>query len=183
MPARLLAYGGTSFSERRRIGQWPAVPEATLRDTYGLTATSWCYGAGTLGRQPFVILRQRQNIENRGGYPFSLLLDPGEAVWQRFGNELRERAGKVRVFCAPEIAEVLEATIKRQDFLTAFNQNARLHLKRHFVLRNARCYFGIIDKCVMLFVQRINGGDVAALAVAATIVRCIFRKKRSSTYA
>src|SRR5262249_10799788 len=85
MPARLLAYGGTSFSERRRIGQWPAVPEATLRDPEGLTATSWCYGVGTLGKQPFVILRQRQNIEQRGGYPFSLLLDPGEEVWQRFG--------------------------------------------------------------------------------------------------
>lgn len=85
MPARLLAYGGTSFSERRRIGQWPSIPEATLRDTYGLTANSWCYGVGTLGKQPFLILRQRQNIENRGGYPFSLLLDPGDEVWQRFG--------------------------------------------------------------------------------------------------
>ncbi|MGI8746627.1 MAG: hypothetical protein ACR2NN_29440 [Bryobacteraceae bacterium] len=85
MPARLLAYGGTSFSERRKIGQWPAVPEATLRDSYGLTANTWCFGAGTLGKQPFVILRQRQNIENRGGYPFSLLFDPGDEVWQRFG--------------------------------------------------------------------------------------------------
>lgn len=85
MPARLLAYGGTSFSERRKIGPWPAVPEATLRDTYGLTATTWCFGVGTLGKQPFVILRQRQNIENRGGYPFSLLFDPGEEAWLRFG--------------------------------------------------------------------------------------------------
>lgn len=84
MPARLLAYGGTSFSERRRIGVWPAVPEATLRDSYGLTPNSWCYGFGVLEAQPFLIFRQRQNVEQRGGYPFSLLLDPGEAVWQRF---------------------------------------------------------------------------------------------------
>lgn len=84
MPARLLAYGGTSFSERRRIGQWPAIPEATLRDGYGLTANAWCFGFGIVDKQPFLIFRQRQNVENRGGYPFSLLLDPGEAVWSRF---------------------------------------------------------------------------------------------------
>jgi hypothetical protein len=84
MPARLLAYGGTSFSERRRIGQWPAIPEATLRDGYGLTANAWCFGFGILDKQPFLIFRQRQNVENRGGYPFSLLLDPGQAVWSRF---------------------------------------------------------------------------------------------------
>jgi hypothetical protein len=84
MPGRLLAYGGTSFSERRRIGQWPAVPEATLRDSYGLQPNAWVYGMGVLARQPFLIFRQRQNIESRGGYPFSLLVDPPEAVWQRF---------------------------------------------------------------------------------------------------
>lgn len=85
MPARLLAYGGTSFSERRRIGQWPAIPEATLRDSYGLTANAWCYGMGVIESQPFLIFRQRQNVEQRGGYPFSVLLDPGEPVWERFG--------------------------------------------------------------------------------------------------
>jgi hypothetical protein len=84
MAGRLLAYGGTSFSERRRIGQWPAVPEATLRDSYGLQTNAWVYGLGVLAKQPFLILRQRQNIESRGGYPFSLLLDPPEAVWQNF---------------------------------------------------------------------------------------------------
>ena len=84
MPARLLAYGGTSFSERRKIGVWPSIPEATLRDTYGLTVNAWSFGLGTLGKQPFVILRQRQNTDNRGGYPFSLLIDPGDEAWQRF---------------------------------------------------------------------------------------------------
>ena len=84
MPGRLLAYGGTSFSERRRIGQWPAVPEATLRDSYGLQTNAWVFGMGVLTRQPFLIFRQRQNIESRGGYPFSLLLDPPEAVWRNF---------------------------------------------------------------------------------------------------
>lgn len=51
------------------------------------------------------------------------------AVWQRFGNELRNRAGKVRVFCAPEIVDVLEATVKRKDFVDAFNQEARQYVK------------------------------------------------------
>jgi hypothetical protein len=84
MPARLLAYGGTSFSERRRIGSWPSIPEATLRDAYALSPTAWSYGFGVLASQPFLIFRQKQNVEQRGGYPFSLLLDPGEAVWKRF---------------------------------------------------------------------------------------------------
>lgn len=84
MGARLLAYGGTSFSERRRIGTWPAIPEAMLRDTYGLQANVWSYGLGVLEKQPFLIFRQRQNVESRGGYPFSLLLDPGDPLWERF---------------------------------------------------------------------------------------------------
>lgn len=49
------------------------------------------------------------------------------SVRQKFGNELRERAGKVRVFASP--ADVLEATVKRQDFVEAFDQAVRPHLK------------------------------------------------------
>ena len=46
-------------------------------------------------------------------------------VWQHFGNQLHERAGKVRVFCHPDVADILEATIDREVFLGAFEQAVR----------------------------------------------------------
>lgn len=51
------------------------------------------------------------------------------AVWQQFGNELRERAGKVRVFVAPDVVDVLEATVTRKAFVDAFDQAVRPHVK------------------------------------------------------
>src|SRR4051812_43455677 len=83
MGPRLLAYGGVRFSERRRIGEWPAIPEGTLRDTYGLQNSCWSFGAGTAGGSAFLILRRLQRFETRT-YAFTLLLDPGEPVWHRF---------------------------------------------------------------------------------------------------
>lgn len=47
------------------------------------------------------------------------------SVWQKFGSELRERAGKVRVFCAPEIADILEAVVTREWFLGSFDKAVR----------------------------------------------------------
>lgn len=82
---RLLAYGGTSLIERCRFGKWPAIPEGALGDRSSLIGGDFSYGVGIDDLQPFLILRQRQNLENRGGYAFTLLLDPGENVWQNFG--------------------------------------------------------------------------------------------------
>lgn len=84
MGPRLLAYGGTRYSERRKIGDWPPIPEGTLGDRYGVQAQRWSFGVGTVGAVPFLIFRRRQHVEDRGGYPFTLLLDPGESVWDRF---------------------------------------------------------------------------------------------------
>lgn len=82
---RLLAYGGTVFAERRRIGIW-SLPESTLSDFYGLTAGDESFGIGRTGEgRPTLVYRQRQHLENRGGYPFTLLFDPGEDLWLRFG--------------------------------------------------------------------------------------------------
>jgi hypothetical protein len=82
---RLLVYGGTSYAERRRIGRWPDIPPGVLGDWYGLEADVWSYGVGVLEKRPFLILRQRQYPERRGGYPFCLLLDPDDGIWERFG--------------------------------------------------------------------------------------------------
>ena len=48
-------------------------------------------------------------------------------VWRHFGSELHKRAGKVRVFCHPGVADILEATVERDAFLGAFEQAVRRH--------------------------------------------------------
>jgi hypothetical protein len=82
---RLLAYGGIGFEGRRRTGAWPEVPAGALQDIYGIWNGGLAFGMGILKGEPFLILRQHQNLSNRGGYAYSLLLDPREAVWRRFG--------------------------------------------------------------------------------------------------
>jgi hypothetical protein len=43
-------------------------------------------------------------------------------VWQQFGAELRERAGKVRIFCHPSFIDLVESAIMRDDFVSMFQQ-------------------------------------------------------------
>lgn len=91
---RLLAYGGISHAERCRIGTWRGIKEGTLDDSYGLHESEFCFGVGFSeatsdapdedSRTPFIILRQLQNQHDRGGYAFTILLDPGTEVWQAF---------------------------------------------------------------------------------------------------
>lgn len=81
---RLLAYGGDRYAERRRIGSWPPIPPGALYDTYGLTSGTIAFGLGLLEQQPFLIVRQGQKQDQRF-YTYSLLLDPGVEVWERFG--------------------------------------------------------------------------------------------------
>ncbi|MDX6695169.1 MAG: hypothetical protein QOF02_2772 [Blastocatellia bacterium] len=81
---RLLAYGGTSYNERQRIGVWGDISRGALEDTYGLPEQMMIYGLGVLDEQPFLVVRQRQLTETGRAYAFSLLLDPGSDVWERF---------------------------------------------------------------------------------------------------
>lgn len=81
---RLLTYGGTSFAERCRYGSW-AVPEGALADYYGLAGGEISFGLGLESGSAALIFRQRQSVENRGGYPYTLLFDPGATVWTAFG--------------------------------------------------------------------------------------------------
>lgn len=102
---RLLAYGGTSHAERCRIGTWRDIKEGTLDDYNGLDEREYVIGVGFSkaaasddvttssaaavnasreASQSFVILRQLQNRDNRGGYAYTLLLDPGFEVWHAF---------------------------------------------------------------------------------------------------
>ena len=80
---RLLAHGGTLLAERARTGVWPSIHPALLEEKYGLEGSKRIFGVGVAGGSPFLILRELQANVGRL-YPFTLLLDPGEAVWQRF---------------------------------------------------------------------------------------------------
>lgn len=80
---KLLAHGGTGFWMRRRIGNWPDITTGTLEDDYALPQDTINFGVGELENQRFIIIRQRQHVENRGGYAYTLLLDPGEPIWQK----------------------------------------------------------------------------------------------------
>ncbi len=81
----MLAYGGTSYSMRRQFGEWPNIPRELLQDLYGLSRGMVSFGMGLDGTRPYLILRERQNEHNRGGYAYTLLLDPGLSAWRAFG--------------------------------------------------------------------------------------------------
>lgn len=83
---RLFAYGGTRYEVRNRIGEWPADFGATsaFEDLHALPAGgALTYGVG-LRPSPALIIRQRQNETDRGGYAYTIFLDPGDELWRRF---------------------------------------------------------------------------------------------------
>jgi hypothetical protein len=85
---RLLAYGGTRYAERVRVGSWPeslGSESSDFEDTFDIPTGQGLlsYGVGILDGAPVLILRERQNEADRGGYPYTLLLDPGADVWRR----------------------------------------------------------------------------------------------------
>ena len=87
---RLLAYGGTRFAERARVGRWPDTVTAAssdFEDTFDIPSGAGLlsYGVGVIDGGAVLILRQRQNEQDRGGYPYTLLLDPGADGWRAFG--------------------------------------------------------------------------------------------------
>ncbi len=78
---RLLACGGVRYGERARLGAWPALPEGDLGDVSHLSLDGeLAFGFGVVGG-PCLVLRQRQSTADRGGYAYTLLLDPGEPLW------------------------------------------------------------------------------------------------------
>jgi len=80
---RILAYGGISYSERVRVGRWPAIEYGAMGDRYAAREQPLSFGVGVVGGPPFVILRQIQDPGRRGGYPYTLLLDPGREAWEK----------------------------------------------------------------------------------------------------
>lgn len=85
---RLFAYGGSRYEVRNRIGEWPPdfADTASFEDLHALPlgGGTLAYGVG-LRPTPALILRERQNEGDRGGYAYTVMLDPGREVWERFG--------------------------------------------------------------------------------------------------
>lgn len=81
---RLLAYGGTGYYERQRIGDWENTPRDALDDSFRLEEEQPTFGLGLIDKEPVLIVRQLQVTKTGRAYAYSLLLDPGASVWQRF---------------------------------------------------------------------------------------------------
>ena len=81
---RFLAYGGTAYLERRRIGDWRELPEeGTFSSLYGLRGGKIVYGVGLIDNLPTLIFK-RLTAWNTRSYSYTILLDPGEKVWKTF---------------------------------------------------------------------------------------------------
>lgn len=79
----IYAYGGNAFTTRHILGDWPqTIPEGALSDKYGISSQRTAYGVGETAYRKFLIYRTVQNPSNRGGYAYTLLIDPGEPVWR-----------------------------------------------------------------------------------------------------
>jgi len=81
---RLLVYGGNEHNIRCEIGSWDLSDKGALLDTYGIPKDGWVIGFGILKDEGFLFLKTTQ-IAGTRIYPFTILLDPGEEIWQKFG--------------------------------------------------------------------------------------------------
>jgi hypothetical protein len=119
---RLLAHGGKSYSERHRIGAWSAIPREVLESSYGLPGDSMTYGVGILDDcLPFLIVRVSQLTDIGRDYAYSLLLDPGREVWERFGWNA---ADLLRTILADEIGKTVLSdpeTLTIEDLVHRFS--------------------------------------------------------------
>lgn len=81
---RLLAYGGTGYYERQRIGAWENAPRDALDDSFRLEEEQLTFGLCLIENEPVLVVRQLQVTKTGRAYAYSLLLDPGASVWNRF---------------------------------------------------------------------------------------------------
>src|ERR1700682_5152824 len=81
---RLLAYGGTGYYERQRIGAWENAPRDALDDSFRLEEQQLTFGLCLIEKEPVLVVRQLQITKTGRAYAYSLLLDPGTSVWHRF---------------------------------------------------------------------------------------------------
>ncbi|HYV12206.1 MAG TPA: hypothetical protein VE980_15005 [Pyrinomonadaceae bacterium] len=81
---RLLAYGGTAYAERQRIGAWENTPRAALDDSFRLDEERSTFGLCLIENDPVLVIRRLQITRTGREYAYSLLLDPGLEIWLKF---------------------------------------------------------------------------------------------------
>lgn len=81
---RLYAYGGTRFSERQRLGRWALKSIEPFNDTTGVPENGFVIGMLWDSGGAAVLVRQQQQDSTQRSNVFTLLLDPGLVVWERF---------------------------------------------------------------------------------------------------
>lgn len=81
---RMLIYGGTEHNIRSRIGTWDVV-SGVMSDLYGIPSSGWMVGFGILPEGSFLFLKTTQKGAGQRPYAYTILLDPAENVWEKFG--------------------------------------------------------------------------------------------------
>lgn len=128
-PGAILASGGIGFQGRLRVGKWWPDNPGFVWDYYGLDDLKLSFGVGEYEEKRFLIFRMRQNITNRGGYPYTLLLDPGEAIWRRAGNN-----GPAIIQKIMEDKELYDKLMEEPDNIPYMFGNITKFLKERFAL-------------------------------------------------
>lgn len=84
--SRVLVYGGSRLEIGKVVGDWPNVPPRDilgLRD--GLAAGRMSFGPVALSGALIFVLRVLWRPQERGGYPLTILIGPGDAGWNELG--------------------------------------------------------------------------------------------------
>lgn len=111
------AYGGNSYSLRVATDNISHIPAHFLGSRDGLSADRISYGIGADGNKRFVILRTLLDTQSRGGYPYSVLLDFDDEVWEKVNwnyalviqKILENESLKLKILNQPE-------SIRAEDF-------------------------------------------------------------------
>lgn len=81
---RLFAIGGTSFDERKRLGDWQ-LDAAVFKAPLPARKPAFGFGCAWIDGDLILIVRQMQLDAGKRESPFTLLIDPGAEIWERIG--------------------------------------------------------------------------------------------------
>ena len=173
---RILAYGGNSYSERARVGRWPAIECGAMGDRYAAQEEAISFGVGLTGGIPFLILRQLQDSRRRGGYPYTVLVDPGREVWEKVGWNGALLAKQL--LADPEMAEMLLRRVEDWDegAMAAFVHRLDRHTEQAYAADDTpalnHLWLGVQSRETPLIVSS-RDGVFDGLVEPAALARCL----------
>lgn len=139
---RLLAYGGTGYYERQLIGAWENAPRDALDDSFRLEEEQLTFGLCLIDKEPVLVVRQLQVTKTGRAYAYSLLLDPGASVWDRFEWDAAALADSL----FDEATEISRLLLEHPEKLNAQDlQNVLDGLKRKEALSSGGSTSGTVN--------------------------------------